>query len=75
MPDMAVTIRTIQGEALNPASTGAQITLDPRGGVTAGDVQAEFEAVHARIDAILAAHTALEAAVAAGANRAADERA
>ena len=52
MPDMAVTIRTTQGEALNPASTGAQIALTAQNGVEKANVQEELEAVHARIDGI-----------------------
>lgn len=44
---------------LNPETIAAQVKLTARNGVTQGDVQAELEAVHTKVDGLLASADAM----------------
>lgn len=48
-----VTMKDRDGNVLNPSSTGDQIALTARNGVTQTDVQKELEAVHTKMDGLL----------------------
>ena len=55
-----VTMRNAQGDILNPSSIGTQIALTAQNGVEKANVQLELEAIHTKLDGLLANADALQ---------------